>query len=99
MYDSVPSGASFGSPIQDAQLTYKQVTAMIYNMGGMNIIQAAAGKNCHLKPQHYSAPHSIILLNENAVLLNIMKSCLITVHLLITPIRYADSLCYLFFNL
>lgn len=72
---------------------------MIYNMGGMNIIQAAAGKNCHLKPQHYSAPHSIILLNENAVLLNIMKSCLITVHLLITPIRYADSLCYLFFNL
>jgi len=24
VYDSVPSGASFGSPIQDAQLTYKQ---------------------------------------------------------------------------
>lgn len=28
VYDSVPSGASFGSPIQDAQLTYKQVDSI-----------------------------------------------------------------------
>lgn len=25
VYDSVPSGASFGSPVEDAKMTYKQV--------------------------------------------------------------------------